>query len=176
MHANSTKGDSGLLKSNLAMTGFELTHPLFQNISCWKPHLWDPTPLWPVNPYISIIESLSRTHLQIPAEHDINVTFFAEGAFNKLYTIATSEDGGAESQFPYLFRVTLPVEPFYKTTSEVATLCYIREHTSVPVPRVIAHRSTADNELGFEWTPMEKIPGVSLESVWRGVGMEMKDR
>ena len=70
------------------------------------------------------------------------------------------------SQLPYVFRVTLPVEPFYKTASEMVTLSYIRKHTSVPVPRIIACSSTADNELGFEWSLMDKIPDVSLKGVW----------
>ena len=138
--------------------------------------MWGPTPRWPVDPDISILESLSRTHLRIPPECHINIAFLAEGAFNKLYTIATSNCGDIESQLPYVFRVTLPVEPSYKTASEVATLSYIREHTSVPVPRIIAHSPTADNELGFEWILMEKIPGVSLKTVWREMDMEAKER
>ena len=138
--------------------------------------MWAPKPRWPADPDISIIESLSRNHLQIPVEHDITVTFLAQGAFNKVYTISTSDGGGVESQLPYVFRVTIPVEPFYKTASEVATLSYIQEHTFVPVPRIVAYSSTADNELGFEWILMEKIPGVSLRSVWRGMDLETKER
>jgi aminoglycoside phosphotransferase len=129
-----------------------------------------------VDPDISIIESLSRNHLQIPDSHHLTVKFDAEGAFNKIYTIFTSGDSGAESQLPYIFRVTLPVEPFYKTASEVATLTYIRQHTSIPVPRVVAFSSTAENELGFEWILMDKVPGVSLKSVWREMEMEAKER
>jgi len=129
-----------------------------------------------VDPDISIIESLSRNHLQIPDGHCLTARFLTEGAFNKVYMIVTADIGGAESQPPYVFRVALPVEPFYKTASEVATLSYIREHTSIPVPRIIAHSSTAENELGFEWVLMEKVPGVSLGSVWREMDMEAKER
>ena len=120
----------------------------------------------PRHPDIHIIKLLSRHHLQIPAWVHLSITFLARGAFNKLYAISTS----------YVFRVTLPVEPFYKTASEVATLSYIREHTSVPVPRVIAHSSTANNELGFEWILMERIPGVPLKNVWPEMDMETKVR
>ena len=66
------------------------------------------------------------------------------------------------------------MEPFYKIASEVANLSYVRGHTSVPVPRIVAHSSTADNELGFEWVLTEKTPGVSLKSVWHEMVMEMK--
>ena len=129
-----------------------------------------------MDPDVSIIELISRNFLQIPAQHNLTATFLAEGAFNKVYTLATSDGDGVESQLPYVFRVALPVEPFYKTASEVATLCYIREHTFAPVPRVIAHSSTTDNELGFEWILMDKILGVSLKSLWRGMDMETKER
>lgn len=49
------------------------------------------------------------------------------------------------------------MELFYKTMSEGATLSCIREHTSIPVPRAIAHSSTTDNELGLGWILMVKI-------------------
>jgi len=68
------------------------------------------------------------------------------------------------------------VEPFYKTASEVATLAYVREHISVPVPRVIASSSTAENELGCEWILMEKVPGVALAGVWRDADLKTKSR
>ena len=57
------------------------------------------------------------------------------------------------------------MEPFYKTTSEVATLAYIRRYTTIPVPEVIAHCAIAEKELGFEWILMEKIHGVPLREV-----------
>jgi aminoglycoside phosphotransferase (APT) family kinase protein len=76
----------------------------------------------------------------------------------------------------YIFRATTPVEPFFKTVDEVATLSYLREHTSIPVPRVIAHSSTSDNEVGCEWILMEKIPGVALADAWRDIDLETKSR
>ena len=79
-----------------------------------------------MNPDASIIESFSRNLVRIPAEHNLTATFLAQGAFNKVYTIATSGGDGVESQLPYVFRVTLPVEPFYKTAGEVAILLYSR--------------------------------------------------
>jgi hypothetical protein len=49
----------------------------------------------------------------------------------------------------YLFRITLPVCPFYKTESEVATLKYIRINTDIPVATVVDWDSSANNDLGF---------------------------
>ena len=59
-----------------------------------------------------------------------------EGAINKFYTISTPSDSGVESQFPYVFRIALPVEPLYGATDEVMTLSYVLECASFPVPRV----------------------------------------
>ena len=43
-----------------------------------------PKPRWPVDPDVSIIESLSRNHLMIPSDHNLAATFLAQGAFNKV--------------------------------------------------------------------------------------------
>jgi hypothetical protein len=105
------------------------------------------------------------------------------GGFNKVYTVSASGDNDGDgdgedvaSQLPYIFRVTLPVEPFYKTASEVATISYVREHTHLPVPRIIAHSPIADNELGFEWMLMEKIPGVFFGKYMRWIWRQRKER
>ena len=66
------------------------------------------------------------------------------------------------------------MDPYLKTESEVATIAFLRAHTSVPVPRVVAWQSNRDSELGFEWILMEKIPGVPLCDVWRKVPWNRK--
>lgn len=129
--------------------------------SLWERGLFQRQPRWPHEPNIAAIIALSRQHLCIVRTADINVKLFAQGAFNKLYTISSpvlSKD--------YLFRVTLPVEPSIKTASEVATLLYLRRHTKFLVPQVFAHAITSDNELGYEWMIMERLPGVCLRDIW----------
>ena len=66
----------------------------------------------------------------------------------------------------YVFRVTLPVEPGDKVRSEVAILDYVKRHTEIPVPTVIAYDSSSENVLGFSWILMEKIPGAPLSDIW----------
>lgn len=48
------------------------------------------------------------------------------------------EDNSPHLPQDYLIRVALPVDPFFKRESEVATLAYIRKYTSIPVPKVLA--------------------------------------
>src|SRR5258705_6806030 len=137
----------------------------------------EPVPRWLSSPDTTVMEALCRSHLQLPAHYQVAVTFLAEGTFNKLYTIEISDRDNTDLDSPqYVFRVTFPVEPFYKTASEVATHSYLREHTTIPVPRIIAHCSSSENELGCEWILMEKVPGVSLESIWKDTDLGTKNR
>ena len=129
--------------------------------SLWESGLFQRRARWPHEPNTAAIIALSRQHLRIDRTADIDVNLFAQGAFNKLYTISSSV-----LSKDYLFRVTLPVEPSIKTASEVATLLYLRRHTKFPVPQVVAHAITSDNELGYEWMIMERLPGVCLRDIW----------
>ncbi|KAL8827459.1 MAG: hypothetical protein Q9191_003170 [Dirinaria sp. TL-2023a] len=140
----------------------------------WEGNYWNQTPIWPREPDISIIKTLAKHHLSPKLQGAIDdamldVSFFSEGAFNKLYLVSCS---GHETS--YLFRVTLPVMPFYKTESEVATLAYLQAKTSIPVAHVIAWDSNALNSLGFEWILMGKLSGVELGTVWRKIPWERK--
>ena len=135
---------------------------------------WDLEPVWPHDPDVNTIKSLAKRHLatELPDSFDdtrMEVSFFTEGGFNKLYDISYP---GHHTN--YLFRVTLPVEPYYKTESEVATIAYLRANTSIPVPQVFAWDSDRSNELHFEWILMAKIDGVPLCVFWRKVPWEKK--
>ena len=128
-------------------------------------------PVWPPDrePNIDVIRSLAKNHLQKLAKGPLNdtsleVTFFAEGAYNKLYEISAPELNSN-----YLLRATLPAEPYFKTESEVATIAFLRANTTISVPRIIAWQSNLDGDLGSEWILMEKLEGVTLLSVWRKI-------
>ena len=135
-------------------------------------------PVWPQGREINtdVVRLLAKKHLLGIAtapfdESTLEVSFFAEGAFNKLYHISAPELPSS-----YLLRVTIPVEPFFKTESEVATIAFLRANTSIPVPNIIAWQSNIDSEddLGYEWMLMEKIDGVPLFDVWRKVPWDQK--
>ena len=133
-------------------------------------------PVWPSErePNIDAVRSLAKNHLQELAkgpliDTSLEVSFFAEGAYNKLFQISAPE---LESS--YLLRATLPVEPYFKTESEVATIAFLRANTAIPVPRIIAWQSNLDGDLGSEWILMEKLEGATLLSVWRKLPWERK--
>ncbi|KAK3375825.1 hypothetical protein B0T24DRAFT_509163, partial [Lasiosphaeria ovina] len=86
------------------------------------------------------------------AGHTLEVDFLAQGTWNQVFLVV-DKDRGDE----FIFRVCLPVYPWFKTEAEVATIQFIRDNnTSIPAPRVLAFDSSAENELGYEWILMER--------------------
>jgi aminoglycoside phosphotransferase len=122
----------------------------------WERSPFGIEPKWTAEPSIAIIKTLASQALECGCA----VAFLAEGAFNKVYSVDCSK--GA-----YVFRVALPVAPQVKTLSEVATLSFIREKTSIPVPAVTAYSADFTNELGFEWILMDRVRGRPLEEQWK---------
>ncbi|KAM0415715.1 hypothetical protein ACHAPT_013331 [Fusarium lateritium] len=126
-------------------------------------------PVRPREPDIQVARKLALEHLPGDLFSDARISPFAEGAFHRLYCLS-SDHTTAE----YLMRVALPVDPFFKTESEVATIDYVRRNSSIPVPEVIAYASSASNELGFKWILMERVQGVPLDQVWDTMPFEAK--
>lgn len=140
----------------------------------WSGGGWNSAPIWPREPEIDTIESIAKLHLvaELPDPLDdgsMKVSFFAEGGFNRLYEISY-----ADHHTVYLLRAALPIIPYYKTESEVATIAYLRANTSIRVPRVFAWDSNFHNQLTYEWILMEKLAGVPLYDVWRKVPWDCK--
>ena len=100
-----------------------------------------------------------------PETETISVELLAQGAFNRAYNI-TAENKTTGFRGEYVFRLALPIYPYYKVESDVATTEFIRHTTTVPVPIIYAFDSCLNNELGFEWMLMEKVKGISLYETW----------
>ncbi|KAI0549083.1 phosphotransferase enzyme family-domain-containing protein [Xylaria curta] len=133
----------------------------------WERRLFDIVPRWTREPSIPAIESVCRKQLNISPSDPCSITFYAAGAFNKLYRV----DYGNQS---LLIRVSLPVHPHHKTRGEVATLNWVRNNTTAMVPRVIAFDDSNNNEIGFEWIMMELMPGSPAYQRWRSMSMKQK--
>lgn len=129
----------------------------------WKYELFEFTPVWTVEPDMAVAKAIALRHLPLTTSIYV-ITFFSAGAFNKLSLLHPLNDAGGALE-SFIMRVSLPVDPYFKTASEVATLQFVRKNTSIPVPQIIAFDSSADNELGFEWILMTKLPGIPLESL-----------
>jgi hypothetical protein len=127
-------------------------------------------PKWLAEPDINAIGSICRTHLGCTDIDRVSVTFFNSGTFNKLYKVAKNEDP------PCLMRVMLPMYPRYKTLSEVATMVWVSQRTSIRTPRVLGFDESSDNAIGYEWILMELLPGEALAARWKGFSAETKNQ
>ena len=94
----------------------------------------------------------------------IHIVKLAEGGFNKVF-ILTMNDG-----YEVIARIPTPIAgpPHYTTSSEVATMDFVRTRLGIPVPKVFAWASRVNkgNPVGTEYIIMEKVPGESLASRW----------
>ncbi|KAF9224918.1 hypothetical protein BS17DRAFT_795237 [Gyrodon lividus] len=94
-----------------------------------------------------------------------------EGLFNKSFmiTLANGKKVAARIKNPIAGPAHL------MTSSEVATMDFVRNNLGVPVPKVLAWSSKAStNEIGAEFILMETAPGVQLSSVWRTMDSRQK--
>ncbi len=97
-----------------------------------------------------------------------SVEFLSSGSFNRVYTVQTPSK-------VYAFRVPLPIDPYFKTEADVATTELVRHFTGIPVPKIYAYESSADNALGLEWILMDKITaGKMLADSWTSLDLDQK--
>ncbi|KII84602.1 hypothetical protein PLICRDRAFT_179412 [Plicaturopsis crispa FD-325 SS-3] len=91
------------------------------------------------------------------------ITFLSSGTFHKAYLVTLT------SRRELVARVARRYMPRLKTESEVATMHYLREKTSVPVPTVYFYDSNPYNRLGGEYILMSKAPGIPLSRVYHSM-------
>ncbi|KAK7419824.1 hypothetical protein QQZ08_010657 [Neonectria magnoliae] len=131
----------------------------------WARGLWGSETRWTVDPDEAAIKRTFQSTLQL--SDSCEISFLGQGAFKKLYVVKDSDK-------EVVARVTLPVDPAYKTLSEVATISWVRRNTSLPVPEILAYDATRRNTVGFGWIAMTRIPGKPLADVWRAIDFAAK--
>ncbi|KAL5371877.1 hypothetical protein DPSP01_013931 [Paraphaeosphaeria sporulosa] len=85
-----------------------------------------------------------------------------EGGFSK--ALLMSKEDGTEVVAKLPFSIAGP--PKYLTASEAAVLQYLHDHTTVPVPKVLAWNADSSNPVGAEYIIMEKAVGCQLVKKW----------
>ncbi|OCH93356.1 hypothetical protein OBBRIDRAFT_790383 [Obba rivulosa] len=91
------------------------------------------------------------------------IQFLGAGTFHKGYLITLVDAREVVA------RVARRFMPRLKTESEVATMLYLREHTSIPVPTIYHYDSNPYNRLGGEYILMSKAQGVPLAQVFNSI-------
>ncbi|KAI0764863.1 hypothetical protein C8Q74DRAFT_1205451 [Fomes fomentarius] len=95
--------------------------------------------------------------------HVARIKYLGAGTFHKGYLVTLVDNREVVA------RVARRFMPRLKTESEVATMHYLRQHTSIPVPQVYHHDSNPYNRLGGEYILMSKAPGIPLGRVFHSM-------
>ncbi|KAM5533904.1 hypothetical protein V8D89_012444 [Ganoderma adspersum] len=91
------------------------------------------------------------------------IKYLGAGTFHKGYLVTLVD------RRELVARVARRFMPRLKTESEVATMHYLRQHTSIPVPEVYHYDSNPYNRLGGEFILMSKASGIPLSKVFHAI-------
>ncbi|KIA75868.1 phosphotransferase [Aspergillus ustus] len=110
---------------------------------------------------VNALKSAAAQSLKRCDTHIKSLSKLAEGGFNRVLQITMHDDTQVLIRLPY--PSTEPKK--LAIASEVATLALLRAH-GLPVPRVHAYSTDANNPVGSEYIIMEKLPGKPLGDRW----------
>lgn len=104
----------------------------------------------------------------LPSSHGacVDITKIEGGSFHEI-RVLTFEDG-----WTCIGRFTRDYEILHKTESELATMEFIRKHTSIPVPRVYYVNYNENHVVGAPFVLMERMQDERLCDVWNELTME----
>ncbi|KAJ2800317.1 hypothetical protein H4R21_003226, partial [Coemansia helicoidea] len=83
-----------------------------------------------------------------------------------LYHLETEPAGGPGC----VAQIAKPAVPLHVFESEILSLAYVNEHTSLPVPSVLAYHFSAANPVGVPFAILDALPGTLLTELWPRLG------
>jgi aminoglycoside phosphotransferase (APT) family kinase protein len=95
-------------------------------------------------------------------------TKLTRGRYHEIYLLHSSKEKN------YIARFSRFAESPTKLQSEIATMRYIRAHTSIPVPAVYLYDidTSPKNDVGLQFIIMEQMEGQHLYNIWDDLSTE----
>jgi hypothetical protein len=125
-------------------------------------------PEWVNIPKIEDIVKRLRSLFHMKLEEQLRVSLLGAGAMNRAYLVTTRRN-------QFVLRISLPMDPGYKTRGEVATLNFLERYTRLNVPVVENYSDSFDDQVGgFEWILETKVEGDTAFNKWRQMSMSQK--
>lgn len=118
---------------------------------------------------IILTEKQINTVLKNIGETMASFHLFEGGLINPIYFITTN------SQLELVLRVTHPLPKWrhWKTLNELEVMKFLRNNTTIPVPKVWDSSDTTDG-IGYEYILMEKVDGTPMNIVYPNASFEEK--
>ena len=106
----------------------------------------------------------------LPGSHGacIDITTMRRGGFHGI-RVLHFEDG-----WSCIARFTREYESLEKTESELATIEYVRKHTTIPVPEIFFVNYNENHVVGAPFVLMERMDGGPLGDIWDALPLEHK--
>ncbi|CAF1214210.1 unnamed protein product [Didymodactylos carnosus] len=129
-----------------------------------------------MNTFVQAIILLFKNHTSlIPVDVTTPPKAALAAEFNSIYLVALPEipDGFTTTEF--VLRLSKPLHPRVKTQNEVGWLNFIatqKNSSKIRVPKLLFW-SDSTEEIGFEYTVLEKLPGVTLCDIWETVDPQL---
>ncbi|KAF3906706.1 hypothetical protein ABW20_dc0110620 [Dactylellina cionopaga] len=96
----------------------------------------------------------------------------SEGLFNYLYFVTLPSIPAGFSCNEFFVRLSHPSHPSLKTRNEVGWLKYVQKHADLnlysKIPKILFYSETTE-ELGYEYTVLEKLPGETICDIWEDI-------
>lgn len=110
-----------------------------------------------------------------PATQDYLVERMVGGGFNRIIGIDTATTK-VEQKNRLILRVPRFDVDAEHLDRQIATMCYVRQHTDIPIPELLHFDSTEDNWLERPYSIQKRLSGKNLlfDSVWRDLSHEQK--
>jgi hypothetical protein len=93
-----------------------------------------------------------------------------EDNFNKAYRLEMEDGQKVIAKIPH----PNAGPPVLTTSSEVATMGFVRDILNIPVPKVLAWSATDQNPVQAEYIIMEEARGSQLHEVWKDLPLRKK--
>ncbi|KAF4459678.1 Aim9p [Fusarium albosuccineum] len=110
---------------------------------------------------------ISVKRLTRGSRHEIFALKFEE-------TDATPHESLIRAKYSCIARFARVKGTVAKEESEIATIRYLKQHTSIPVPEIYYEDLDPVNEVGAAFVLMERLPGRHLYKIWDDLSLDNK--
>ncbi|OQE25152.1 hypothetical protein PENSTE_c006G08279 [Penicillium steckii] len=125
------------------------------------------------------LQKLKDCASEVASARCVNVRKLSRGAFHEIFILDFEPNPNtmveiAKARNSCIARFTRREEPMQKATSELATMKYVKEHSSIPVAKIFYQDLCPDNQVGAPFVLMERLPGKHLYRLWNTMPLEHK--